>query len=344
MPTCVICHRQEADEVGSHIISRFLLESMYNNGAKGANKEQSFQIGAEGSTAYFGREVLPEAIEETLGRPVTDADIDGIPNFYVRDHVFCVPCEKKLSFFESLYKDKVAVFLARGKKLTEQQLRIAHFFWLTIIYRWAATRLGHLQLERPTLVELAMITDAIVVNATSAADIEQNCQDIPITNNLFIGYLPLTKDSGRHQFFSHPEKEEPYLLSVNQYILAFNYHQLEQIAQLEAEIGVNLDIIATGTSPKIFSLAEREVVIAYFWKLATPYLEQQFKDIFIERYTKHHKRHPSDAITEAFYQEYTQADLLETVKFAAQRQEELIQKYILGGRTIVGTENNAKEF
>ena len=211
MPTCVICHRHEADEVGSHIISRFLLESMYNNGAKGPDKEQSFEIGAEGSTAYFGRSVLPEVIKETLGRPSTDADTDGIPNTYVRDHVFCVACEKKLSFFESLYEEKVAVSLARGKKLTEQQLRIAHFFWLTIIYRWAATRFGHLQIEHPTIVELAMITDGIVVNAASATDIEQNCLKAPLTNNLFIGYLPLTEDSGRHQVFSHPEKQEPYL-------------------------------------------------------------------------------------------------------------------------------------
>lgn len=329
MPTCVICHRREADFIGSHIISRFLLESMYNNGAKGPDKEQSFEIGAEGSTAFFGRSVLPEVIEETLGRPSTEADTDGIPNTYVRDHIFCTACEKKLSLFESLYKEKGAGPLARGKKLTEQQLRIAHFFWLTIIYRWVATRFGHLQIERPTIVELAMITDAIVVNSASATDIEQNCLKVPITNNLFIGYLPLTEDSGRHQVFSHPERQEPYLLFVNQYILAFNYQHPEQVAQLEAELGVSLDVTDSGTSLKIFSLIEREAVIAYFWKLATPYLEQQFKDVFIEHYTEYHKRPPHPTLTEAYYQEYTQADLPETVKFATQRQAQLIQKYIL---------------
>lgn len=330
MPTCVICHRHEADEVGSHIISRFLLESMYNNGAKGLDKEQSFGIGAEGSTAFFGRSVLPEVIEETLGRPSTDADTDGVPNVYVIDHVFCVDCEKKLSFFESLYKRKVAEPLARSKKLTEQQLRIAHFFWLTIIYRWAATRFGNIQIERSTMMELAIITNDIVVNAASAADIEQNCLEVPITNNLFIGYLPLTEDSSRHQVLSHPEKYEPYLLFVNQYLLVFNYQHPEQIAQLEAELGVSLDITDSGTSLKIFSLAEREAITAYTWELATPYLEQQFKDVFIERYTEHHGQPPSADIAEAFYMEYTQTDLPETVKFATQRQAELIQKYIHG--------------
>lgn len=329
MPTCVICHRREADEVGSHIISRFLLESMYNDGAKGANKEQSFQIGAEGSMAYFGREVLPETIEHTLGRPGTDADTDGIPNVYVRDHVFCVACEKKLSFFESLYKVKVDVPLSRGKELTEQQLRIAHFFWLTIIYRWVATRFGHLQLERPTIVELAMITDAIIGNAASAEEIEQNCLNVSITNNLFIGYLPFSADNGRHQVFSHPEKQEPYLLFVNQYILAFDYHLPEHVAQLESELEISLGITASGTSLKVFSVEERETAIKYFWELAAPYLAQQFKDVFIERYTKHHKRPPQPAIVEAFFGEYTQADLPETVKYAAQRQAQLIQKYIL---------------
>ena len=329
MPRCLICHRHEADEVGSHIISRFLLESMYNDGAKGANKEQSFQIGAEGSTAYFGREVLPETIEQTLGRPVTEADIDGIPNVYVRDHVFCVACEKKLSYFESLYKVKVDIPLSRGKELSKQQLRIAHFFWLTIIYRWVATRFGHLQLERSTIVELAMITDAIVVNATSAEEIEQNCQNVPINNNLFIGYLPFSVDNGRHQVFSHPDKHEPYLLFVNQYIVFFNYRQPEDVAHLEAELGINLGVTASGTTLKVLSKEEREVVIIYFWEVAAPYLAQQFKDTFIERYTEYHKRPPQPAVVEAFFSEYTQTDLPETVKYSAQRQAELIQKYIL---------------
>lgn len=328
MPTCLICHRHEANEVGSHIISRFILESMYNDGAKGSNKEQNFQLSGEGSIAYFGREVLPETIEQTLGRPVTDEDIDGIPNIYVRDHIFCKACEKKLAYLESLYNKKVAVALASGKTLTEQQMRVAHFFWLIIIYRWAITRFGNLQLARPTLVQLATITDAIVVSATSEAEIESNCLNYPITHNVFIGYFPLGKDSGRHQVLSHPEKDNPYILFVNQYILAFNYQRLDQLEPLTVELGVPLGVTAGGTCIKVFPAAEREVLLIYFWQLAAHYLVMEFRHNFIERYTAQHQRPPHPGLTEAFIAEYTQADLLETVKYSTQRQEELMQKYI----------------
>lgn len=208
---CLICHQNKADFVGSHILPHSILESMYNDGRKGRDKEQNFQLTGAGSTPFFGREVLPETIAETLGRPITDADLEPT-NPYVANNIFCTPCEKKLSYIETLYKQEVATPLATGRVLTAEQLRIAHFFWLTTLYRCAVTEFANFHMTGPMLQELATITKTIIVNSDSVAQTEQNCLSHPVTHNLFIGYFPPSADSGRHQVRAHLDKQDPYLI------------------------------------------------------------------------------------------------------------------------------------
>lgn len=325
--TCLICHQNEADFVGSHILPHSILASMYNEGRKGRDKEQNFQLSGAGSVAYFGRDVLPETREQTLGRPVTESDL-APTNPYVADNIFCTACEKKLSYIESLYKQKVETPLASGRVLTSQQLRIAHFFWLSTIYRCAVTHFENFQMAVPMMVELAAIVHTIIVNADSPAQIEQNCVSHAITHNLFIGYFPPGDDSGRHQVRPDLHKQDPYLLTINQYVVAFNYQRPEQVAELEHELGVSLGIVADGTSIKVFSVPEREQLIAYFWQLTAHYLVQEFRENFSERYQQKHSQPPHPAIVEAFLYELTAAEILETVKYSTQRIEQLTQKYL----------------
>lgn len=324
--TCLICHQNEADFVGSHILPHSILESMYNDGRKGRDKEQNFQLTGAGSTPFFGREVLPETIAETLGRPVTDADLEST-NPYLADNIFCTPCEKKLSYIETLYKQKVATPLASGRVLTAEQLRIAHFFWLTTLYRCAVTGFANFHMAEPLLRELATITKAIIVNSDSVAQTEQNCLSVPVTHNLFIGYFPPSADSGRHQVRAHLDKRDPYLITINQYVLAFNYRRPDQVAELEKELGVRLAITADGTSVKVFSAPEREQLLQYFWQLAAHYLVQEFRDNFSSYYRQKHGHLPNPAIVHGYIQELALADMPETVKFSTERIEQLTQKH-----------------
>lgn len=43
---CLICTLREADATGSHLIPHSVLESMSNDGVKGRDVEQNFQLGA----------------------------------------------------------------------------------------------------------------------------------------------------------------------------------------------------------------------------------------------------------------------------------------------------------
>lgn len=323
---CLICNLREADATGSHIIPHSVLESMYNDGAKGRDMEQNFQLGGGGSAAYFGRRVLPEKVEQTIGRALTDDEIDTEPNPYVADHIFCISCEKKLSFFESLYKQKVAVRLATNKPLSPQQACIAHYFWLSVIYRCAVTNFNHFQLDMGQRAALHGIVNAIL--AESEADTERNCLARPVAENLFIGYYKPGEDSGRNAVFLHLEKQNPYLLFINQYVLVFNY-QLPQVPALETELRVSLGIVADGTTIKVFADQERNLLLAYCWALAAHYLVEEFKVNFARRYQQRHRRAPRLMVVEAFIFELTTVKVLETMKYTTARIEQLTRKYLL---------------
>lgn len=52
--------------------------------------------------------------------------------------------------------------------------------------------------------------------------------------------------------------KDHYLITINQYVLAFDCCRPNQVDELEKELGVRLVISADGTSVKVFSTSERE--------------------------------------------------------------------------------------
>ena len=70
MGKCKLCLEREANKKGSHVIPHFLVKSMVNDdrGENERDKEISFKMEATFSDVYFGRRVLPEKVEEILGR------------------------------------------------------------------------------------------------------------------------------------------------------------------------------------------------------------------------------------------------------------------------------------
>jgi len=325
---CLICHARPADAVGSHIISHLLLESMSNGPVKGRDREQNFDIRATGSKAYFGRGVLPETIQDTMGRELDETD--ATQNFYVRDNIFCTVCEKRLAVFESLYKEKIHPALSAGRSLNERQQPVAYVFWLSIIYRCAVTGFDDFVVTPGLLDMLRIVVNQVL--ADTPAQTEQNCLQEPIAFNLFIGYLPAAADNSTNVVELQKEVGSPYLLAINQHILLLDY-QFDQVPALEQRLSVGLPIANPGLTTTLFSLAQRLLLIRFFHRVSADRFKLQVTQNFQRAYFEQHRQDPSANRVESFMTELKSGSELPTVKYSEKRVQELIQRHVTGPPT-----------
>ncbi len=326
---CPICLEREANAVGSHIISHFLVESMNNDGVQGRDREQSFRITNLGSQAYFGRQVLPDTIQETMGRPYEDSDATQNP--YVEDNTFCTVCERRLSVLESRYKKRVEEPLAQGRALTAAQQQLAYCFWLTMLFRCAVTQFDGFQLPDPLLAELQAVTSHLL--ADSPDQLEQNCQQQSIRWNLFIGYFSPAADSSHNTVLLPGSGITLSILTINQYVLVFDF-DLGQVAGLEAQLGVGLGVQQAGVTIRTFTVQERETLLHLFHAIAADRFLRLLARDFVAAYQEHHDRQPAAERVQGFINELIAGEEPATVKYAEQRIAQLTRLHI-------GLDNNA---
>lgn len=320
---CPICLEREANAVGSHIISHFLLQSMTNDGVRGRDREQSFQITNLSSQAYFGRRVSPETIEETMGRPFDESD--ATRNHYVEDNIFCTVCEHRLAVLESRYNERVEVPLAQGRTITAAQQQLAYCFWLTMFFRCAVTQFTGFRLPDSLVSELQAVTNNLL--ADSSDQLERNCQQQSIRWNLFTGYFLPTADSSRNTVLLPSAGSTPSLLTINQYVVVFDF-ELDQVPKLEAQLGVSLGVQQTGVTIRTFTAEERETLLHLFHAIAAQRFLRLLAQDFVTAYQEQHGDQPAAEQVERFIDELTAGEEPATVKYAEQRIEQLTQLHI----------------
>ncbi|GAA3969847.1 hypothetical protein [Hymenobacter antarcticus] len=327
---CLLCNQREANATGSHIISHLVLEDMSNGGSvRGRDKEQNFRITGTGSQAYFGRQVLPETIEETMGRELDETD--ATQNFYVADNIFCTVCEKRLGVFESLYKQKVVPTLASGNTLTEHQQALAYGFWLSTLYRCAITGFDGYVMAAALQDISGLLVNQLLDDRP--AQIEQNCLRVKQLAqhlgpfNLFVGYLPVEADNSNNLVLLPQAGENSRLVAINHYVLLFDY-ALPQVPTLEQYVGVGFGIQQPGLSIKFFSLAERTTMLRYFQNIAAGRFWQNVAQIFLQAYWQRLRRLPTSAEWRTFQTALTEGDELPTVKYSEQRVQRLLEEHI----------------
>jgi hypothetical protein len=258
--SCLICKKRRADKTGSHIIPHFLVESMVNEGEKGRDKEQSFSLNSTGSGFFFGRSVLPEKLEKSLEREISDKDSNT--HHYLMDNVFCSICEEQLSFLESIFSEKVKPDIENVIALTEDQMKIGYFFWLTVILRCSITEFSNFKLPKGLEEEQRLIVLGILDD--SRQNVETNCVEGTLNRPLITLAHTKATDKSRNFILLHPEKSSPFLLIINEYTLIFDSSDECEIRNLEGELDIEIaSKIGNTFSLSYLSNSERENIIKY---------------------------------------------------------------------------------
>lgn len=321
---CLICKDKEADKTGSHIIPQFIIESMVNDGVKGRNKDQSFMIDSEGSDYNFGNEVLPEQIEDTLGRPASDEEIEKsrLFNHYTRDNVFCKDCEEELSVLESLYSRDVKPKIIGRQVVEEDDLLILRGLWDSVIYRCSAVEFAKFKMDVSREEELRQRVDYFL--SKNEGELKSRLKTAIWDKTQFWCY-PNPEDPSRNfviRLFNEPDR---WIFQVNEYTVFSNILQPDLTTLFSDGEFSEEDIVNEIT---YITPSQREALI----KLSASIFAKEFLDNCVFRLIQAFKvnfgKSPSKELIGSFTNELLYAEDIEvTVRYEKERVNELINKY-----------------
>ena len=87
---CRLCETNPANQTGSHILTAWLVASMFDKQKRNRDYEIMYEIAPfDSSIPFIGRNVSPGTIEEQLGRALTDEETQNQENKIVKDHFLC---------------------------------------------------------------------------------------------------------------------------------------------------------------------------------------------------------------------------------------------------------------
>jgi hypothetical protein len=134
MKICSLCKHNPADKTGSHIVPHFLLKRIENvDSRKGRGYELGFVFDKHGSVPYFGRELLPERLEEVFGE-ISEKDVSSNKHPLVADNLLCSECEKSLATIESEYASTISK-VSHSEYASGTSSFIGLLFWGSILWR-----------------------------------------------------------------------------------------------------------------------------------------------------------------------------------------------------------------
>lgn len=161
MKVCKLCGLKDATQTNSHIITLALIkEALNHSNIKERDYEVTFMLSnTDIPKSYFGRNVLPDHIEEVLGRSLTEKEISQNKNPFTEDFIFCPDCERKISLLETEFINRIYSKLNSLKNIEDlptdkkhnrlynlnlYELKLTYLFCYSIFFRTAiAKENGH---------------------------------------------------------------------------------------------------------------------------------------------------------------------------------------------------------
>ncbi|KAB2868778.1 MAG: hypothetical protein F9K37_09545 [Bacteroidales bacterium] len=108
LPICKICKRNAADETGSHLLTAWLIASVYDESGRNRDYEIIFNMNEKFfRKPYFGRNILPDKIEDIIGKKKEEIDFKNQKHAFVENHIFCKHCEKRFKIIEDEFLNKI---------------------------------------------------------------------------------------------------------------------------------------------------------------------------------------------------------------------------------------------
>ncbi|QEC78968.1 hypothetical protein [Mucilaginibacter ginsenosidivorax] len=158
MPICALCHKNDADKKGSHLIPHFLMKKIDNvDGRPGRELELGFELSGGYVTGYFGSSVLPERLAPVFGE-LTEEELEKSRSKLIVDDLLCTACEMRLGNLESAYAQTLKK-TSTGNYTSTEDSYLAFLFWCSIFWRMSVTDTKAYKLDETDEYHLRIILD-----------------------------------------------------------------------------------------------------------------------------------------------------------------------------------------
>jgi len=223
---CRLCETNPANQTGSHILTAWLVASMFDKQKRNRDYEIMYEIAPfDSSIPFIGRNVSPETIEEQLGRALTDEETQNQENKIIKDHFLCTNCEKRFKAIEDEYLNKVHNVLEKieTERLIDFESKnnyIIRLFFLSQVWRISASNNFPFSCERKFEERIRDLLNKIL--DTKAKNILENAvsysADLVSIPLCIIKSTKVFKPTSK-PLMVNPLLNKPYFLILNDYIL-----------------------------------------------------------------------------------------------------------------------------
>ncbi|SHF77335.1 hypothetical protein SAMN05444483_102334 [Salegentibacter echinorum] len=115
---CKLCQTNKLENVGSHIFTESIIRTALNEDGftKREDKELIYEISTENiGLDYFGNGVLPEKLQQILGREASEDEIKKNKNPFINRDLVCRDCEKKFGPIETSFAQDIYAKIIKKK-------------------------------------------------------------------------------------------------------------------------------------------------------------------------------------------------------------------------------------
>ena len=230
---CNICNINEANKPGAHIFPAWMIASTFDEKAHTRDYEIIYALQPFNSKIpFFGNSVLPEKINENIGRILEDHEIKNQTNPFVVDNLWCIDCEKRFSiveeYFLSCVDRKINDFSnINDVGIIELELcnkYLIRLFIYSLIFRADLTNFMGFNLNKKTKLRLKkFLNQYIKSDLKSTLESIENSEKKDQLLKYPIRCIKSEQKSGvtSNFVYVHNKYDKPYCFIINRYIIQF---------------------------------------------------------------------------------------------------------------------------
>ncbi|MEP7128661.1 MAG: hypothetical protein ABI729_07330, partial [Chitinophagales bacterium] len=229
---CTLCQKSEANKKNTHYLTDGIIRNCLNlDGHNG--RERGFYFDLSNSKTFvefnFQRATSIEKLESSLGRPITDEEIEKAKATpYSVDYVFCTECEDIFTAIEDRFISEIlpkfrSANLSDIEKVEITDLKVSRLFFYLQIWRTSiCSSLFRIpEAIKEDIRQMILHFDKIE---------ENNLTGYPIA----VTYLETLGEEAEYttNFVGLTDDENPYIIIMNDFVIQF-YESKESIIFLE---------------------------------------------------------------------------------------------------------------